>query len=287
MRTTTILSGTFCLVLILTVLSACAAFEDPSQRATENAQNTALWTLVYDFQTQKPTMEAMALTADAAVQLSTQLSNVSIQNQNLQRTNDALVALARGGQGLQPTAIGGGQPAGVVPTSGVPSGSIPTTVAGQPGQGLPTPTFNVSGSNTISTNVTGNTSSGAGFSRAAMSLSRTDDGCAQDIQNSFVQTIDSINFTTEVRNITPGIGFSLNIKFQDPVSGERIVASDPDFWISDDNYDQTCVWYNIDRSTMVFNVGTYIAEFLADGEVGAQTTFTIVADTEGSTDTTQ
>lgn len=271
----------FCSILVITVLSACAAFEDPSQRATENAQNTALWTMVYDFQTQMPSMEAMAATADAAILLSTQLAEADSQNRNLRATNSALLAnppQGNSGFAAAPTAVGGGQPAGAVPTSAFSSASQ----AGVPGGNNATPfstTTTVPAASTSNSTgaVAGVTSSGARFARSVTSTGRTEDGCAQGIQNTFSQTIESIYFTSEVRDIVQGVQFSLRIKQQDPNSSERTVASDPNFWVSDAEYDETCVWYNIDRSTMTFNVGTYTVEFLANGEVGAAATFVITA----------
>lgn len=285
MRKPVFLFSLFCSVLIITVLSACAAFEDPSQRATENAQNTALWTMVYDFQTQKPSMEAMARTADSALLMSTQLAEANNTNQNLRATNSALLAGNSSGLtgGAAPTAIGGGQPAGAVPTSSVGQsslGSTPFVTA------TSIPSSNAAAGSTSNNLPSGVTSSGVRFSRSVTSTARTDDGCAEGIQNTFSQTVESIFFTSEVMDIVPGTTFSLRVKQQNDVSGERTVASDPEFWVADAEYDETCVWYNIDRSTMIFNPGTYTAEFLANGELGAAATFVISADNDAPAATT-
>jgi hypothetical protein len=293
MRKTAILFWLFCSILLITVLAACAAFEDPSQRATENAQNTALWTMVYDFQTQKPSIEAMEQTANAAVVMSTQLANTSNENQNLRATNSALIAAGarqpgNNTFGSNPTAVGGGQPAGAVPTSsvsqsGAPGGTVFSTATPMPASG----SNPGAGSSAGSTTVTGITTSGARFTRSVTSTGRTEDGCAQGIQNTFSQNAESIFFTSEVRDITPGIAFSLRVNIQDEGSSSRTVGSDPNFWIADTDYDETCVWYNIDRATMIFNPGTYTVEFLADGEVGARATFVITAASNAPAATTE
>ena len=278
MHKTLALLSLFCALIIISTISACAAFEDPSQRATENAQSTALWTLVYDFQTQKPTLEAIALTADSADFLATQIVQFGNENDRLRSTNAALLANPPSSGGV-PTAIGGGQPAGSIPTSSVfssTSGSVPTQV-------VRTPTPMPSNNTNTNTNVSGVTSSGVRFSGSLTGTEIDDFGCVTGIQNTFAQSIESVYFATTALNVTAGVAFSLRIK---DASDGRTVASDPNFWVADDVYDQTCIWYNIDRSTMVFNEGTYTIELLADGEVGASVTFLLTAAAAGTTPTT-
>ena len=267
MHKTLALLSLFCALIIISTISACAAFEDPSQRATENAQSTALWTLVYDFQTQKPTLEAIALTADSADFMATQVAQFSAENDRLRATNAAMLANPASSGGV-PTAIGGGQPAGSIPTSSVfssTSGSVPTQVVRTP---TPIPSTNTN------TNVSGVTSSGVRFSGSLTGTEIDDFGCVTGIQNTFAQSVESVYFATTALSVTSGVAFSLRIK---DASDGRTVASDPNFWVADDEYDQTCIWYNIDRSTMIFNEGTYTIELLADGEVGASVTFLLTA----------
>ena len=267
MRKSVAIFSLFCALVVISTISACAAFEDPSQRATENAQSTALWTLVYDFQTQKPTLEAIAQTADGAAFFATRLAQINDENNNLRATNAALLANPASSGGV-PTAIGGGQPAGSIPTSNVFSssaGSVPTQVVRT---STPIP------ANTSNTNVSGVTSSGVRFSGSLTGTDIDDFGCVTGIQNTFAQSVESVYFATTALNVTQGVAFSLRIK---DASDGRTVASDPNFWVADDVYDETCIWYNIDRSTMVFNQGTYTIELLADGEVGASVTFLIAA----------
>lgn len=260
------LLGLFTILLVAALLvSACAAFEDPSQRATENAQNTALWTMVYGVQTEMPTMEALALTADAAVFFSTQVGELNRQNDSLRATNQSLLSGNRPvgtTPFVQPTAIGGGQSSGVfpTPTPGVAgSTSLPDASVGTDNQG----------------GVVGNTR----FSQTVTSAAIDDDGCASGITNSFASSATAIYFVTLALNVEPGISFSLRVT----QNGSEI-ASDPNFWTPDQTYDQTCIWYNIDRTTMDFFTGTYTAEFLANGTVAATATFVISGDTGQNTD---
>lgn len=261
--------GLITLVIITMLLvSACAAFEDPAQRATENAQNTAMWTMVYGFQTEMPTMEALALTADSAVFLSTQVAAANAQNEYLRATNAALLS---GGVGqpaatafIPPTAIGGGQVSGAFPTASTNTGSDPILLT-------PNATPAVGGST-----LPGSTR----FAQAVMAAAIDDDGCASGISNSFTASATAVYFVVTALDLQPGIEFTLRVTG----SGGTIVASDPGFWTSNDVYDQTCIWYNIDRSTMDFFAGTYSAELLANDQSVATATFVITGSDTGATD---
>ena len=101
------------MILGLWLLAACAAFEDPSKKATQNAQNTALWTRVYGLETRESTVEALRQTADSANRLATDLANSNAQLQAERVTNQALLrnpsAVGQGGgQFSTPTVTGGG-----------------------------------------------------------------------------------------------------------------------------------------------------------------------------------
>ena len=273
MPKTAVLTGIFVILLLATVLTACAAFEDPSQRATENAQNTEIWDRLYDFQEQMPTVEAMAQTADSAVFLATQLAQANSLNQSYRSTLTFMESNAGSfGSGAAPTAIGGGQSSGSFPTQ-VPNTSSnsvpPTQIAASSSIGENT------GSSTGQTNQT--TASGTRFTRSVTGSSRGDDNCAATLQNTFSTSASSIIFSSNVFGVVQGTAFGLRI-----LSEDRVIASDPDFWIADDNYDDTCIWYEIDRNNMAFNPGTYIAQLTADNEVGATATFVITGTTASS-----
>ncbi len=250
------------LIIAMLLIGACAAFEDPAQRATQNAENTALWTMVYGFQTEMPTMQAIVLTADSAVFLSTQVAQVNNQNEFLRATNAALLS-GSGGQGVAPfvppTAIGGGQPAGALPTS---SNNQPTI--------LLTPNTTTSNTTTTTTSNDPVSIGGARFTQPATSAAINNDGCASGITNTFAQSTSGIYFVTTVLDLPPGIEFGLRI-----TQGGTVVANDLGFWTSDTTYPQTCVWYNIDRETMSFLAGTYVAELLANNQVASTVTFVI------------
>lgn len=276
MAKTAALFWLFSFLLLVTVLTACAAFEDPSQRATENAQNTEIWERLYDFQEQMPTMEAMAQTADAAVSFSTQLAQANSLNQNYRSTITFLESNPNAARsGSQPTAIGGGQPSGAFPTQSTsgsnPSGSFPTqsttrAVAGSGGNGSST---------TVASDVT--TSQGTRFTRSVTGTGRDSDNCATNLQNTFSSSASSIIYSSTVMDVLSGTAFSLRV-----LSGDRVIGSDPDFWVADGNYDETCIWYEIDRQTMSFTAGTYTVQLLADDEIGATATFVLTGETTGA-----
>ncbi|PJF43488.1 MAG: hypothetical protein CUN55_08865, partial [Phototrophicales bacterium] len=226
LKITSFLSLISILIIGILLISACAAFEDPAKRATENAQNTALWTMVYGFQTEMPTMQALALTADSAVFLATQIAQANTQNEFLRATNAALLSGSGGSVNSsfnQPTAIGGGQPAGPVPTTNT-SGDAPILL-----------TPNVSTSGSVPT-----LAGGTRFTQPVTAVAINDDGCASGISNTFTTASSSIYFVTTALDLQAGIRFTLRVT----QSGGTIVATDEGFWTSDDFYEQTCIWYN-------------------------------------------
>lgn len=161
--------------IFLALLSSCAAFEDPSKRATENAQSTALWTRVYDLETQQATIAALRLTAESANNMATQLANANGQINMLRATTAAQPRpLGTTVPGI-PTAIGGGVPAGAFPS---PS---------------PLP------------------SSGTTYAQTTTATGTDSDGCATQAQNIFTPDSEAIYFVTRALNLLPGTTFSLRI----------------------------------------------------------------------------
>lgn len=230
------------IIILVGFISACAAFEDPSKKATENAQNTALWTRVYALETQESTIVALRQTADGSVIMQTQWADATVQVGALRATNSALLRNPSpptvATPNLPPTAIGGGAPAGPQPTE-IPS---------------------------LATR----------YSQATTSTDQDEDGCAVNITTSFeAETTELIYFIVRVSGVVPGTTYGLRVS-----SFGQVVAVDPNFWTSDQAYADTCVWYGIDRDTMEFEAGTYSAELLANGVVAARTTFVITGEEE-------
>lgn len=226
-------------VLLFTLLiSACAAFEDPSKRATQNAQNTALWTRVHALETQESTLIALRQTADNAVIYQTQWAEATLQVGILRATNNAL-----------------SRPGAATLSSGS------DTVFSQPGASIPAITPQPT------------PDSGTRYSQTTTSISKDNDtGCAIGVQNTFDSNTDVIYFIVRALNVMPGTTFGLRV-----LSQNEQVANDPEFWTSDAIYEDTCIWYGIDRDTMPFVPGTYTAELLANGIVRVRTTFIINA----------
>lgn len=98
-------------------------------------------------------------------------------------------------------------------------------------------------------------------------------GCALNGVNSFdLATVDTIYFVVNAKEITADMLFSLQIKNH---SG-GLVAQDPDFWTSDANDTDICIFYGINAETTGgFYVGTFDAILLADRVEVARTEFTI------------
>ncbi|NDJ86319.1 MAG: hypothetical protein GYB66_10565 [Chloroflexi bacterium] len=241
-----VLLGGVAIGLLLALMAACSAFEDPSKRATENAQNTEVWTRVYGLETQEATIQAMQQTADSAIVQASQLEQANTRIAELQGTNAAL--LSNPGTGATPfvagTAVGGGAPAGPGPS--------PSALA-SPG-------------------------STTRYIEATTSTGQDQDGCATGTQTTFSPDAGSLYFVVRAQNVVPGISYGLRVT----TNGQQ-VAVDPDFWTSDVQYDETCIWYEIDDSTIAFTPATYTAELLANNAVVAQATFVISGDPgEGS-----
>lgn len=235
-----VLLGVSTFILFAILLSSCSAFEDPSKRATENAEITALWDQVNAINTNAPMVEEMQMTANGANALATQLAqsqsdlaaarstNIALQN----NTGGVAVGTLPSSNGLPSTAIGGGAPAGPGPSS-VPS---------------------------------------AQFVQTTTSTGTNEDGCAVDTQNVFSIDDSILYFITTALNLPTNTSFGLRI-----TSAGQTLMTDEDFWISDADYDSICVWYGIDQDTIVFSPGTYTVQLLANNTVSAEATFIISA----------
>jgi hypothetical protein len=244
-----ILLGVSFFIMFAILLSSCAAFEDPSKRATENAEITALWSQVNEINTNAPVMQEMMLTADGADAIAAQLAQAELDLAAARSTNIALqnnssgvvVGTLPASNGFSGTTVGGGSPAGAGPSA------------------IPSVQF-------IQTTTTSGTN---------------DDGCAIDTQNVYTLNDPILYFVATALNLPADTNFTLRI-----TNAGQIVMTDEDFWISDTQYDSICVWYGIDQDTITFNPGTYTIQLLANNVVGAEATFIISAptDTTGAED---
>ncbi|MCI0712151.1 MAG: hypothetical protein L0154_18495 [Chloroflexi bacterium] len=239
-------------IIVVLFVTSCAAFEDPSQRATENAENTAFARTVSAVDVQLETMAVLQQTADGVEQLEAQMAQ-------LQNDRDRLATqVANGGQfnsGPVPTtnnsdpfftqqpspipapqqtqAVGGGVPAGPQPTQAVPGnqqfiGAVTSTAIDQS-------TF-----------------------------------CALSPTDTFSTQAEVIYFVVTAVDLNPGINFTLRL-----MQGETTLDTDPTFWTSDAFYEQTCIYYGMDSQNFEFMTGTYTAELLANNEVVQQAEFTL------------
>lgn len=229
------------LILLGLVISSCAAFEDPSKRATQNAESTMMSSTISAVDTQIETVVALQATADSAVLLEAQLTQVAGERDALQLTVSASGQVTTGitvGQpnsnvGSTPSALDGGAPAGNLPSPSPPS--------------------------TQTQYINGQTAS-----------QLTADYCAAAPQTTFSTTSDVIYFVVTARNLQPNVAFSLRISQEG-----QIRNLDTNFWVSDGVYDNTCIYYGIDSNNIPFEAGSYTVELLADTQSIAQTNFTI------------
>lgn len=234
-----ILLGVSVFIIFTILLSSCAAFEDPSKRATENAEITALWSEVDAINTQAPTVQAMRQTAENANLFATQLAQANADLAAARSTNVALQnnpgaaiisTIPPSNANGQPTALGGGVPAGQGP-SPVPA---------------------------------------AQFVQTTTTTGTNDDGCSIDNQNVFTTDTSILYFVTTALNLSSNTSFTLQI-----TTSGQVLMTDQDFWISDDEYNNICVWYGIDQDTIAFNPGTYTVQLLVNNVISADATFVI------------
>lgn len=241
------------------ILSSCAAFEDPSKRATANAEDTAVAATLSVVEFQNETMVALRATADAGVVLSQQMTqsannpvSTSVSNTNT-NTGDSVFGTAA-------PAVDGGNPIGTVPTSTFTPSAI-----------IATPTTDTSGTNGTTTTV---------YSRATIASSLDDAYCALNNVDTFdLTSVDTVYFVVYVQNLQPGVSFSLRIE---NLAG-GLAAVDQNFWTSDDEYASTCVYYGIDAQTMggAFTAGSFDAILQANGQNVINAEFYVM---DGATD---
>jgi hypothetical protein len=242
------------LLVSLSLLGAgCAAFEDPSHRATANAENTIIASTLSMVELQQETMVSLQATADSAVKFSAQLTQVNSERNALRAT--------LGGASAN-TGAGGGNPntTGGVVIRGTPNpGATPSTLdGGVPAGTGPSPTP------ALSPNI-------PAFENARTTSDLTADSCAINNQSTFSQSNNIIYFVVVARNLQAGTDFSLKIT-QDGVLRNRHVS----FWVSDAFYETTCVYYGIDRQNIPdFEPGNYTVELLVGEEVVAWSNFVI------------
>lgn len=229
---------------VVTFLSACAAFEDPSKKATQNAESTALWATVTLAGSQNETIVALRSTADNAALMVQQATQVSVERDQLRATLSAM-----GNSGVV------GQP-------NIPFGSTPPTAIGGGVTAGPQPTQNPN---------TGQTTGLGSYSTATTGATLTDDFCAGDSITNFAADSPVIYFVTVGENVPAGVAFSIQI-----TSGGVVVNKDTNFWTTDAVYEQTCVYYAVDNLNIPnWAAGTYLIELLANNQSVSQVTFQI------------
>lgn len=230
-------------LITVSVLSSCSAFEDPSKRATANAEDTAIAATISVVEFQNETMVALRQTADAGVALSQQMTqsagNPVAANPNANNTDSSKGPVTT----PQPTAFGGGNSGGNSPTS------IPTPIPTSP-------------------------PATAIYSYATTTDTLDNAFCALSDVTEFSVNADIVYFVIEVQNLKPGVVFSLRVRGADG----GLPGRDDNFWTSDTLYESTCIYYGIDADTMPFEVGTYRAILLANGEEVIESTFYLLAD---------
>ncbi len=222
------------------LMSSCAAFEDPSKRATANAEDTAVAATLSVVEFQNETMVALRATADTGVALSQQLTQ-SANNPASTPVNNTNSTTGSSVFGTAAPAVDGGNPIGTVPT---PTFTLPAI----------TPTVDT-GAGTVETV----------YSRATIASSLDDAYCALNNVDTFDLTnMETVYFVVYVQNLQPGVSFSLRIE---NLAG-GLAAVDQNFWTSDGEYDSTCVYYGIDSQTMggEFLAGSFNAILQADGQ---------------------
>lgn len=234
------------------MLSACAAFEDPSRKATQNAENTAVWATVAVSKNQNETIVALIATADNASVLAQQATQVSIERDQLRATVNAISnnpvnpSLPGAAFGTTPPALDGGVPAG------------------------PGPTSQVGGSST-----TQDTSTGI-YVSATTASTLTADFCAADALTTFAADAPLVYFVTLARNVPSGVAYSIRVS-----SNGSVVNQDTAFWTSDAVYDETCIYYALDNANIPdWAAGTYTVELLANNASVSQSTFQILGSTD-------
>jgi hypothetical protein len=232
-------------ILMAVFIGGCAAFEDPSQRATENAESTIVAKTISAVDIQVETVNALKLTADGAAQLTSNLTAAFVERGHLQETIDVM-------RGVNPgITVGGSTPVPLFAGS-------PTALDGGPaaGQG-PSPS---PGSQAIYTNPVTTTQVDANF-------------CAIQSETSFTMDTELIYFVVTVQNLPQNVSFSMRVNRD----GEPTpLDEDVNFWVSDGHYDRTCIYYGLDSNNFPFVAGSYRVTLLANGE-GVATTevFTI------------
>lgn len=240
------------LLVVMGFLTACAAFEDPSKKATQNAESTALWATVGVAQNQNETIVALIATADNASLLAQQATQVSAERDQLRATVNAIAN----------NPVSSGLP-------NVPFGSTPPALDGGVPAG-PQPTSQTSGSTNNSTGT---------YVTATTASTLTADFCAADSLTTFPADSPVIYFVTVARNVLSGVEFTIRV----PSNGS-VINQDTAFWTSDAVYPETCVYYALDNANIPnWAAGTYTVELLANNQSVSQVTFQIL----GATDTMQ
>ena len=239
-------------VVMMMFVASCAAFEDPSQRATENAENTAFARTVSAVDVQLETMAVLQQTADGVEQLEAQMAQ-------LQNDRDRLATqVANGGQFVN-------------------NAPVPTTNNDDPFFTQPSPipspqqTQALGGGVPAGTQPTATITANQQFPSAVTSTAVDETACRPiGVTDTFSMETEIIYFVVSAVNLNAGTNFTLRV-----MQGEEELDIDPVFWTSDTHYEQTCVYYGLDSQNFQFLAGTYTVELLANNQLVQQAEFTL------------
>jgi hypothetical protein len=233
-------------LLGLISLAACGpgdVFEDSSDKATREAQDTLYQQTLTFVGTHAATIAALQATADSAAAMGTQIVRLNAQNQALQATLDAL---ARGGQ--------------------LPGNVQPQPPAAQPGG-------QTSGSNDLfpSSAATPTPPTGGTVYLEATTATRVSDkdGCAEDSVTTFTPSSERIYMVVEAQNVKAGITYYTRWLYGGENRFETVT------WVSDADYEELCIWFYVTPADMFFTPGSWQVQLIADQLATISRSFTV------------
>lgn len=244
------------IILLLMLLTACSALENPEEQASQDAQSTAFVQTISAMETRQPTLVAMQATAEQAVALSDQVAQLNQQNQSLQST---IVALNSGSAVVQPQPVPTQQQAQPQAQAGSVASVAGTTPTPVPQLNQAQPTI----------------ASGSTYQQTAAAVGVDDNDCATDTGTVFDgSNVNTIYLTTVAVNVQPGTVYSSRWFYNN-----AMVYDSPFEWTPQQFYDQTCIWFSADAEDITMLAGEYTAELTANGQVVTRATFQITGST--------
>jgi hypothetical protein len=247
-------------ILLLTACGKGQIFEDPSNRATREAEQAQLVETIDYMDHELERTDALQATADAASAMERQILDNNARSASLEATIRAAT---------NPGAAD-------VPVSGSSSGnSGGSKWAGNNG------TVNSDGGSPITSQsggqpnfATDNTQSQAAAVQTARDVNDAD-GCAVGIANTFTSGEDSaIYLTTVARNVQPGNVYQSRWYLGGELRFESVT------WEAGQSYDEVCIYFWVEPGDMEFTPGTWTAEMLENQQVMGEAQFDIMGTAE-------